>query len=282
MLTESASSDSFVETFAIAKDADGKLRIATLVMDFQFTKGAHGVEDTPKVNFSCPVNSGCITASVELNQTHDKLVGSGITIRILGIGRDAVSHEHSKDDLCIKVSLYSGKILVQCTRHFLSRVDKDKSINFGEIFLLHRDFKFTSTNVKFEMEVHARDDDTITYLTTFAEIKIADTRPPHQYYVWDDDEIGGGKDKDTKGSGKRPFHEVDAVMDGGGSKQQAVPAKEPNVCVVCMESTVQTRLNPCGHVAMCTVCTVQVMESRQDKCPVCRSPIRGYLQVFLT
>ena len=282
MSTEPAISDSFVETFGIAKDSNGKLRIATLGMDFQFTKRAYGFEDTPKVIFSCPVNSGCITASVELNQTHDKLVGSGITIRVLGIGRDAISHEPSEDDLHLKVSLYSDKTLVQCTHHFLPRADKDKSINFGEIYLLHRDFKFRSTDVKFEMEVNAPNDAEITYLTTIANVKITDTRPPPTYYVWDDDEIGGGKDQGTNSLGKRPFHEVDTAADGGGGKEPMVPIKEPNVCVVCMESPVQTRLSPCGHVAMCTICTIKVMESRNNKCPMCRTLIRNHLQVFLT
>jgi len=45
---------------------------------------------------------------------------------------------------------------------------------------------------------------------------------------------------------------------------------EESECVVCYDRTISTRLQPCGHVALCSICAYRL---NPRKCPLCRSEI---------
>ena len=58
---------------------------------------------------------------------------------------------------------------------------------------------------------------------------------------------------------------------------QAVDAKfeelAPSTCVVCQEAVAEMVLVPCGHLAMCTECSMRVLRGPRPICVVCRQPI---------
>lgn len=49
------------------------------------------------------------------------------------------------------------------------------------------------------------------------------------------------------------------------------------MCVVCVDEERCTVLIPCGHLVACRACT-----ARMDRCPICRSQIRGSILVRLS
>ena len=49
------------------------------------------------------------------------------------------------------------------------------------------------------------------------------------------------------------------------------------MCVVCLDEMRSTVLIPCGHLVACRSCT-----ERLDRCPICRSHIRGSVLVRLS
>ena len=50
------------------------------------------------------------------------------------------------------------------------------------------------------------------------------------------------------------------------------PARTVKECLVCMEAIREVRFGPCGHSACCSACADVIM-TRGDPCPSCRSPI---------
>ncbi|KFM63036.1 Mitochondrial ubiquitin ligase activator of nfkb 1, partial [Stegodyphus mimosarum] len=48
-------------------------------------------------------------------------------------------------------------------------------------------------------------------------------------------------------------------------------------CVVCMENPVEILITECGHACLCLNCSQEI----RDLCPVCRSKIISFVQVFL-
>jgi hypothetical protein len=79
-----------------------------------------------------------------------------------------------------------------------------------------------------------------------------------------DDEEG---DSETEGSqagdgGKRGS--------GGGSGGSGGGQPEEGECCVCFDKAINTRLEPCGHVALCSVCANRL---NPRLCPLCRAPI---------
>eukprot|EP00928_Gymnodinium_smaydae_P003310 TRINITY_DN11189_c0_g1_i1.p1 TRINITY_DN11189_c0_g1~~TRINITY_DN11189_c0_g1_i1.p1 ORF type:complete len:309 (-),score=42.34 TRINITY_DN11189_c0_g1_i1:188-1114(-) len=50
----------------------------------------------------------------------------------------------------------------------------------------------------------------------------------------------------------------------------APATNEDNECVVCYDRAIATRLRPCGHVALCTLCASRLNPRR---CPLCRQDI---------
>ena len=53
-------------------------------------------------------------------------------------------------------------------------------------------------------------------------------------------------------------------------------ADEANECCVCFDRRINTRLQPCGHVALCHACAARLASSR---CPLCRAQIVDVLRV---
>ena len=51
-------------------------------------------------------------------------------------------------------------------------------------------------------------------------------------------------------------------------------------CVVCMETTADTVLVPCGHLCMCERCAFEVYE-RTGRCPFCREEIEQTMRVYV-
>jgi hypothetical protein len=49
-------------------------------------------------------------------------------------------------------------------------------------------------------------------------------------------------------------------------------------CCVCFDRTINTRLEPCKHVALCYICALQLNHS---KCPLCRVPITRLVKLTL-
>jgi E3 ubiquitin-protein ligase MGRN1 len=49
-------------------------------------------------------------------------------------------------------------------------------------------------------------------------------------------------------------------------------------CVICLTNTRDTTIIPCLHLCLCAHCA-QVLSLNTRKCPVCRSPVTGMLQI---
>ena len=54
-------------------------------------------------------------------------------------------------------------------------------------------------------------------------------------------------------------------------------------CVVCHDAPRNAAMLPCTHACACLACSHVVLAASADKrkCPVCRAPITGALQLFL-
>ena len=97
---------------------------------------------------------------------------------------------------------------------------------------------------------------------------------------------------DTLRSGARFFNDGEIIIDmavfvlGLGSASDADglhpgdeegdAADEANECCVCFDRRINTRLQPCGHVALCHACAARLTSSR---CPLCRAQIVDVLRV---
>lgn len=55
----------------------------------------------------------------------------------------------------------------------------------------------------------------------------------------------------------------------------APPLAESNECVICMSAEKNTAIIPCGHLATCSECVLNLRE-----CPICRTVKTGTLKVF--
>lgn len=66
------------------------------------------------------------------------------------------------------------------------------------------------------------------------------------------------------------------VSSAAGPLQKAV-AGDAKICVICMDSSYDTLLYPCNHLAVCSICVESL-----TNCPMCRVPITGYVKVFLS
>ena len=49
-------------------------------------------------------------------------------------------------------------------------------------------------------------------------------------------------------------------------------------CVVCMMEELNVCLYPCGHLCLCVTCSNRLMD---QKCPLCRLPIKSKLRVYV-
>lgn len=62
-------------------------------------------------------------------------------------------------------------------------------------------------------------------------------------------------------------------------EQQAQDLMGQDVCCICMSSSKDAVLTPCGHKAMCVACGQKLL-SRGKPCPVCRARIQSVVRVF--
>jgi len=51
-------------------------------------------------------------------------------------------------------------------------------------------------------------------------------------------------------------------------------------CIVCMEDTRTTVMQPCGHLCLCSSCAGQIMRGTRPTCPVCRVVVDDTIRVF--
>ena len=65
---------------------------------------------------------------------------------------------------------------------------------------------------------------------------------------------------------QQPVHDPNCVRQ---------PAHEPN-CVICLSSTPNIALLPCGHVCTCEECSRRVIN-----CPICRGTISNIIRVYI-
>jgi hypothetical protein len=54
---------------------------------------------------------------------------------------------------------------------------------------------------------------------------------------------------------------------------------ELHECVICMHNVKDIILKPCGHCCICKMC-YDKMQYRDQKCPICKEPIKLYVTVF--
>eukprot|EP00742_Colponemidia_sp_Colp-10_P009882 GILJ01010812.1.p1 GENE.GILJ01010812.1~~GILJ01010812.1.p1 ORF type:complete len:541 (+),score=68.83 GILJ01010812.1:43-1665(+) len=50
-------------------------------------------------------------------------------------------------------------------------------------------------------------------------------------------------------------------------------------CLVCLDQFREVCLYPCGHVVACAQCA-QILKAREDRCPICRQPVLGFVRPF--
>ena len=62
----------------------------------------------------------------------------------------------------------------------------------------------------------------------------------------------------------------DAAEDEAGGEEEGGESE----CCVCYDRPIDTRLQPCGHVALCRQCAVRLPQRR---CPLCRAEIHDML-----
>ena len=51
--------------------------------------------------------------------------------------------------------------------------------------------------------------------------------------------------------------------------------KEEKVCKICIDEEISVVFLPCGHLACCLTCSVQL-----DKCPICRKRIEKQEKIY--
>ena len=59
------------------------------------------------------------------------------------------------------------------------------------------------------------------------------------------------------------------------------PNYEEPTCSICFEPSTQTYLlTPCGHATFCESCATHFCNSKDKKCPICRTKVTGKIKVF--
>jgi len=77
-------------------------------------------------------------------------------------------------------------------------------------------------------------------------------------------------------SSSSPPAEAEGLLGEAGEEQQD---QEP--CAVCLDEPRSALLVPCGHMAMCTECSMRVLRGPRPICVVCRQPIEKVLRATL-
>jgi hypothetical protein len=53
-------------------------------------------------------------------------------------------------------------------------------------------------------------------------------------------------------------------------------------CVVCMNVQSNVVTKPCGHLAMCEQCALQIIHDGTNECPICRKSIVEHIKVYVS
>ncbi len=73
---------------------------------------------------------------------------------------------------------------------------------------------------------------------------------------------------------------MEGWTDEAGAEADEPPSFEAEgECVVCMENEIDTKLLPCGHVAMCSACVCRLPTPK--RCPLCRADVTSNRNVTL-
>lgn len=48
-------------------------------------------------------------------------------------------------------------------------------------------------------------------------------------------------------------------------------------CVICLSGNPNILIVPCGHKCICASCSREIYKEKNEKCPVCRRPIKGVI-----
>ena len=71
----------------------------------------------------------------------------------------------------------------------------------------------------------------------------------------------------------------ESLLGEAGEAGEEGEEKEP--CAVCLDEPRSALLVPCGHLAMCTECSMRVLRGPRPICVVCRQPIEKVLRATL-
>ena len=95
---------------------------------------------------------------------------------------------------------------------------------------------------------------------------------------------------ETRTSGLRALSEVadsgavrTAVVkeEAAAARRAAEDAEDRTTCISCMQGDLQVCFMPCSHLCVCATCA-DAITSRGGPCPVCRTPIRERLTVYIS
>jgi len=67
------------------------------------------------------------------------------------------------------------------------------------------------------------------------------------------------------------------ISDKFGVSQQLIKSRAEETCSVCLEKITDAAVTPCGHI-FCSTC-MKELQTRQIKCPMCRSKIPNFLKL---
>lgn len=72
-------------------------------------------------------------------------------------------------------------------------------------------------------------------------------------------------------------------LDAQWAELQRLREANTSVCKICFDRVSGCALLPCKHHAFCTPCAYQLMEGQRDaRCPLCRTPIAGIFETFVS
>ena len=58
-------------------------------------------------------------------------------------------------------------------------------------------------------------------------------------------------------------------------------ASTPGKCTICFEGDLELRMDPCGHVCLCTKCMQGMKRMGNKECPMCRREVLGASRIYL-
>ena len=83
--------------------------------------------------------------------------------------------------------------------------------------------------------------------------------------------VGSAGEHVPVGSSSSSPHPESLLSEGGEGGEEHEDKEEP--CAVCLDEPRSALLVPCGHMAMCTECSMRVLRGPRPICVVCRQPI---------